>query len=233
MLRKSALKTGGIVAILLVFCMALWSSSWWLPCFTNMLGLRKVVSHTGGKWSDQVSREVVSNPIDVTVGDQKNSGFVVDPTKPWMIVLGRGSGQMGYDTICLDQNGAATVYRHVTRGRSLQLEKLTLLFPPDRVSMALASLKENGIYDLASEYHAKTHDGTQWVLRVVQGSQSKDVFCDNNFPQGIVSLATTMDGLFQKTADGLFQKNGITALPWAQVPDSERVQQSQYLKVYL
>ncbi|AMV27946.1 hypothetical protein VT84_26315 [Gemmata sp. SH-PL17] len=123
----------------------------------------------------------------------------LDPSKPWQIEFGRGSGLEGLDTIKLNQNGKAILHRRKSELRGDvtvdSWETTTVVLSPEKVAKILDAVAENRLLELSKAYHSRMHDGTQWVLWVRQGEWEKAVYFNNRFPDSIVQFAKKLDGV--------------------------------------
>jgi hypothetical protein len=72
--------------------------------FAHMTKLPAVVVHSGKRWSQGLSKEVISYPLSWTLSDT-NPAFAVDPSKVWTIVLARGSRPGVLDTVDVSHDG--------------------------------------------------------------------------------------------------------------------------------
>ena len=131
--------------------------------------------------------------------------FRIDPTNPYRIELGRGSGQYGLDTVTITQDGEVVLYR---RGKMATWFKGTMQLPDEAVGQVLKAVEDNKLLGLHKEYHANVADGTQWVLWIKQGENEKSVYFNNYFPPEIVKFAESLDKLLSENESG-----NVTWLP--------------------
>jgi hypothetical protein len=136
----------------------------------------------------------------------------LDPTRPWRIEFGRGSGWHGLNTVVVASDGTAVL--HSLRGNDREYwETITLRLPPAALADVVAAVEENRLLGLRRAYAASVHDGTQWVLWVVQGEYEKAVYFDNDFPAAIERFAAALDRILAA--------NGSESADWTRVPDGD------------
>lgn len=115
--------------------------------------------------------------------------FVLDETQPFRIELGRGSGWYGLDTIEINNSAEVLVYRQTRSG----WETTTFTLTPTELNSITKALDRHQVFKLARAYHADVSDGTQWVFRTTQNSQSKTIYCNNYFPDSLLNFASRLD----------------------------------------
>ena len=75
--------------------------------------------------------------VEVEVTPDTRPAFQFDPSQPWQIDLGRGSGMYGLDTVALASDGRAVLYLakwiRNSNVNSQTWQKATLTLPPDAV----------------------------------------------------------------------------------------------------
>lgn len=123
-----------------------------------------------------------------------------DPSIPYDLKFGRGSGSDGYETIAIDEQG------HVLklRPRPGRLEndghyywEVSSSSINKKASQQIAELiLEHHLPEMASEYHADVADGSQWEIRLIQGNAEKHIYCNNHFPEAIQDFAVAFDRIF-------------------------------------
>jgi hypothetical protein len=140
----------------------------------------------------------------------------IDPNEPFEIDLGRGSGWHGLNTVTIDQDGKAILYR-LARGMGpfggsyLCFETGMLQLPDESVVEVLAAVKHSGVLALNREYcRSNIADGTQWIFRVRQGDGERVVYCDNSFPRPMERFAEELDAILAE--------NGLSGVTWHRVP---------------
>ena len=149
---------------------------------------------------------------EVEVVPDPRPAFTLEPTQPWKIDLGRGSGWHGLDTVALAHDGRVVLHqakweREGTANRQRR-ESAELTLPPDAIRHITDSVVAERLLDLGREYHAKgVADGTQWVLWVRQGGREKAVYLDNHFPEAAVQFAATVDAELTAAGAGLRWRN--------------------------
>jgi hypothetical protein len=139
--------------------------------------------------------------------------FQIDPAQPFRLELGRGSGWHGLDTIRIDQQGKAILYRQKLVEQQATWENATFQLRPDAVAEVLKSVEANGLMHLHRAYHADVSDGTQWVLWIKQGEREKSVYFNNLFPRSITRFAEQLDGILAA--------KGMMRADWQPVPPAE------------
>jgi hypothetical protein len=126
----------------------------------------------------------------------------IDPSEPFQIRLGRGSGWHGLNTVAITNDGTTSLFRHkLERRRGADrgyTETLTLILPASELTKLLSDLDDSEVLKLEREYHdANIHDGRQWVFLVQQGERETSVYCDNKFPRAITRFAEALDALLE------------------------------------
>lgn len=140
--------------------------------------------------------------------------FRIDPTRPFRLEFGRGSGWHGLDTIRIDQDGKVVLYRLNRREQEPGWETAELQLRPDTLAEVLKAVETNNLMNLYRTYRdPDIHDGTQWVLWIKQEGHEKSVYFDNIFPRKIRGFAERLDGIL--SAAGLHQ------VTWHPVPAEE------------
>ena len=150
-------------------------------------------------------------------------GSRLDSARPWRVELGRGSGMVGLNTVAVGSDGTATAYRLRVEDRGRPFwETTTLRLPPEAVDEVRVAVDQHRLLGLGRVYRAAgVHDGTQWVLRVVQGDFEKAVYFDNRFPRAIEGFADDLDRVLAA--------NGLAEAQWTRVPDAEARNHEQEL----
>ena len=110
---------------------------------------------------------------------------------------------MGLNTLIIHEHGTVTLYR---LGEFDTWETGKLLLSSDDVNMILENMTNMHLMSLHREYHAMVHDGTQWVLWIQQGEQTKSVYFNNHFPQAIRD--------FSEFLDRLLLRRGLLDVSW-------------------
>ena len=125
-----------------------------------------------------------------SVSDQRDMKFRTD--QGYTISFGRGSGWFGLETIEVDLNLNAKIYRQTESGWKTCSISLT----NDEWRKITDSIERHQLYKLDREYHADVADGTQWILWIVQNGRSKLVYCNNFFPDNLRTFAHDIDSVF-------------------------------------
>lgn len=153
-----------------------------------------VVLGTGGS----LAAEPRNHPLTRTE-PSKTAPFKIDPAKEFHIDLGRGSGLDGLATVALSSDGQVTLHRlkHIRKG---QWQKATATFDRAAIDRLLAVIESNKLMEMAAQYHADVHDGTQWILWIRQGQSAKAFYFNNHFPEGIRKFAKALDEEIKRAA---------------------------------
>jgi hypothetical protein len=133
--------------------------------------------------------------------------FVVDPGKPFIFELGRGSGWGGLDIVEIRETGVVRLQRAENRP---QAESTTLNLTRAQVKELVSLINEEELTRLGAVYDGHINDGTQWVLWIRQGSSEKAVYFDNAFPRDVTTVADRIDAMLQAA--------GLPRATWAAVP---------------
>jgi hypothetical protein len=140
--------------------------------------------------------------------------LTIDHAQPFWLEFGRGSGWHGLDTVKLDQTGRTVLHRmkseHKDDVEFLSWQVATLQLSPRALGEVLKAVESNGLLGLHGEYHAKIHDGTQWVLWIKQRDNEKSVYFNNNFPRRIRAFAEQLDTILAGA--------GYSRVAWQPVP---------------
>jgi hypothetical protein len=143
--------------------------------------------------------------------------FVMDHTHPFWLEFGRGSGWHGLNTVKIDQTGRVVLHRmksmHQNDVTVQSWEVGTLQLPPEAITELLKAVESNNLLGLQKAYHANVHDGTQWVLWIMQGEQEKSVYFDNHFPRSITAFAQQLDAILAQA--------GLDKVAWQPVDDRQ------------
>jgi hypothetical protein len=145
--------------------------------------------------------------------------FVLDPSKPFVIELGRGSGRSGLDIVKVNNTGAVEMTR-VTRGQNT--ESASLQFSSADVATLVGLVNANQITSMGRTYSDPgVDDGTQWVLWIEQPPSAKAIYFNNSFPSQITAYANGLDALLQK--------NGLSTARWSPMPKQKGIDQQNAL----
>ena len=155
-------------------------------------------------------RDSTAGHFPVRTKPARGDVFEIDRLKNFHFELGRGSGLYGLNTIVF--NGAGEVVLHKLCECSVW-HTTTVKLKDGFVEHILEVIRHEKIMNMPEAFHSGTADGTQWVLWISQGSNSKTIYCDNYFPDGIRHLAETID--FCVSA------SGVNSKPWISLPFSE------------
>jgi hypothetical protein len=128
-----------------------------------------------------------------TPGD---GGFEIDPDQAFTVMLGRGSGMDGLDTVRWESDGNVTLWRRNSKILGT-LERAKLTADTPRTELLLKAVNTRGVMGMKKMYSGGVSDGTQWVLLIQQGENKKAVYLDNWFPHEAAGLAGDIDGLLE------------------------------------
>ncbi|HEY7118419.1 MAG TPA: hypothetical protein VH475_17655, partial [Tepidisphaeraceae bacterium] len=118
--------------------------------------------------------------------------FVLNPSKPFVIEFGRGSGRGGLDIVKVDQTGSVQLSR-IAEGQ--RVESTSLRLSRAEVTALVGLVNTNQLTGMGRTYSAPgVADGTQWVLWIEQSPYQKSVYCNNSFPGPITVYASGLDG---------------------------------------
>jgi hypothetical protein len=151
--------------------------------------------------------------------------FTIDPTQPFWLEFGRGSGWHGLDIVKIDQTGRAVLQRMNSEHRNdaavLPWEVATLRLSREALAEVLKAVESNGLTGLHKGYHQDIADGTQWVLWIKQGEREKSVYFNNSFPPAITGFAAQLDAILVRA--------GLDKVTWEPVPEQEARQHEREL----
>src|SRR5262245_50480556 len=147
--------------------------------------------------------------------------------QPFKIVLGRGSGWHGLDTVAITESGAVTVHRRtvISDGENpiRGWEEAELSLPRDLLMKVVDSIEANHLLKLADVYSGSVADGSQWILLVTQGRNRKAVMFSNHFPLEIQRFAQHIDAVLRDCRIGtvtwqrlgrFFSDRARAKVPW-------------------
>jgi hypothetical protein len=161
------------------------------------------------------------NASTQTVEPDTRPAFVLDPSKPFVIELGRGSGWHGLDIVKVDETGAVKLSR--VEGRP-DAESASLQLSRTDVATLVGLVNSNGLTRMGRMYSdPRVQDGTQWVLWIEQPPSQKSVYFNNSFPAQITAYANGLDALLNKA--------GLSAAEWSPTPTQQSMDQQKALWV--
>lgn len=147
---------------------------------------------------------------------------VADP----LIELARGSEWDGFDSARIPPQGPATLYRlvHERRGDTIWFHHETAELPVSPATRAAlrSEIERLRLFALESHYAENIDDGTQWLLRIVDGDRTLRVYCDNKFPPSLEAFAKALDA-------GL-ERDGLERLEWRRMADDEPLPRQNALR---
>ncbi len=104
----------------------------------------------------------------------------------FVFTMGVGSGMYGLDVLRVDASGNASYVFSIDHDNWWQRE---FRIPPAEVAKLRRLLVEVDYRSMARAYHADVCDGTQWCIRVDVKGATKQVYCNNYFPEAAERLA--------------------------------------------
>jgi len=145
--------------------------------------------------------------------------FLLDPAKPFVLELGRGSGLQGLDIIKVDQSGTLSMSRTT---RSADTESTSLTLTRNDIAALADLVNTNQLTTMGQAYSDPSiADGTQWILWIQQGASEKAIYFNNSFPDQITTFASNLDALLQAA--------GSTAAKWTPLPKQQAADQQKAL----
>ena len=130
-----------------------------------------------------------------------------DSSQVYRIAFWRGSGLDGLETVEIDENLNARLYRQTSNG----LETCNISLALNEYGVVTDSIHKNRLFELDRAYHAEVADGTQWIVWIRQNEISKTIYCNNYFPDSLRLFAKDVDSVFDIDDD---------LLEWSLVPAS-------------
>jgi hypothetical protein len=145
--------------------------------------------------------------------------FVLDPSKPFVVELGRGRGLHGLDIIRIDQTGSVELQR-VKQDASI--ESAALRLPAADIKKLVDLINAGQLTSMARAYSDPgVADGTQWVLWIQQSPADKSISFNSAFPKQITAFASDLDALLQTA--------GVGSAVWSAVPRQNAMDQQSAL----
>ncbi|MCP4396865.1 MAG: hypothetical protein GY801_06150 [bacterium] len=158
----------------------------------------------------------ISSPLAQVVKEHRPP-FTIDPTAPFLVMFGRGSGRFGLNTAEINEQGTVGLYRIRSEERDdawhLFWETGTLQLSPEDLEVVVDSINTFQPTALHKEYHAEVYDGTQWVLWLKQEPHEKSVYCNNHFPESMYE--------FSDFLDEFLAEHGLENVTWTKVPQED------------
>lgn len=147
------------------------------------------------------------------------AAFVLDPTKPFVIELGRGSGLNGLDIVKVDETGTVLFTRFEGRPKP---ETASLQLSNAELASLVSLVNTNQITSMGRTYtDPAIADGTQWVLWIEQPQSQKSIYFNNAFPSPIVE--------FSEGLNTLLHDAGAPDVTWQVLPEDEALKQQHEL----
>jgi hypothetical protein len=122
----------------------------------------------------------------------------IEPTKPFELHFGRGSGWRGLDTVQIKTNGDVILYRQVRNLSQREWQTATLTISKSDHKAICDALITNQVLNLHNQVATNVSDGIQWILLATQSGHTKAVYFDNLFPPPITNFARTIDLFLDK-----------------------------------
>jgi hypothetical protein len=122
-----------------------------------VVGSVAVVGCTAQPSDDEPADPFFNQPLSHVEKDDRPT-FQIDPSKPFQIEFGRGSGWHGLDTVKVNQDGLVVLHR---LKKSADWERATLQLPDDALAKVLEQVDADHLLELHRAYHANVADGTQ------------------------------------------------------------------------
>jgi hypothetical protein len=107
----------------------------------------------------------------------------------FLFTMGVGSGMYGLDVFRVDATGNAT-YVFSTGHDHWWMRDFRMA--PEQVAKLRRLLVDVDYRTMARAYYADVADGTQWGIRVDVNGSTKQVYCNNYFPEAAERLADTV-----------------------------------------
>jgi hypothetical protein len=148
--------------------------------------------------------------------------FVLDPSKPFVVEFGRGSGWHGLDVVKVDQTGSV----QLSRISGQNVESTSLQLSNTDLATLVGLVNANQLTSMARMYaDPRIVDGTQWVLWIEQSPSEKSIYFNNSFPNQITAYAHGLDALLQKA--------GLSAATWSALPKQRAIDQQKALWAHI
>lgn len=145
----------------------------------------------------------------IVVEADTRAPFVLDPSQPFVIELGRGSGQSGLDIVKIDETGAVQLSRSEGRPHP---ETAALQLSSTALATLVGSVHSHTLTSLGRSYSdPRIADGTQWVLWIEQPPLKKSTYFNNAFPVQITAFASDLDGLLHNAGLGTAKWTALSA----------------------
>ncbi len=122
--------------------------------------------------------------------------FDFNPSRPFKVDFGRGSGMSGLNTVAITEDGSVNLFRHNHIGG--HWERTTMRLTPAQLRNLADAIARHGLAKLNREYRSGAYDGTQWVLWIRQDDRERTSYFDNEFPSGIVAFSRELDEILLK-----------------------------------
>ncbi|MCP4113680.1 MAG: hypothetical protein GY749_50500 [Desulfobacteraceae bacterium] len=155
-------------------------------------------------------------PLSRTESDSRKIDF--DPSKPYRLEIGRGSGWLGLNTIKIEENGSVAVYILKEEQREDVIysycENGLLKLAEEDMRIIADKIAELEILDMDRSYYAEgISDGTQWIFWIQQDKKQKSIYFSNHFPKKIQDVAVFIDEILENA--------GYKEIEWKRIPDRE------------
>jgi len=148
-----------------------------------------------------------------------------DPDKPYRLKFGRGSHKDGLQTIEIDEQGQAVLYRSAEAadgdGHRSAWETATVSIDAEAVKRMAELIRDQGLLEMNLAYRANVVDGSQWIFRLDQGDKHKSIYFENFFPESIQDFAVALDHEMEAA--------GADRAEWSPVPEEQEREHEQDL----
>ncbi|MEK0451958.1 MAG: hypothetical protein RL088_4226 [Verrucomicrobiota bacterium] len=136
--------------------------------------------------------------------------FPFNPSQPYTLVLGRGNGVDGFNTVAIYPDGRVVINQKATQ---TSWERATVRLSPEEVRLVAESVVRNQLPSLKAEYHRDdVFDGKQWEMIIRQSGRVKETYFNNNFPAAIVNFSRELDTIIQNAS-----RNKLDWLPSSRI----------------
>ena len=117
----------------------------------------------------------------------------------FVFAMGVGRGMHGLDVFRVDASGNAS---YIFLTGHVDWWKRDFKIPPAEVAKLRRLLVDVDYGSMTRSYHADVCDGTQWCIRVDVNGATKQVYCDNYFPEAAQRLADAVSKELLLAHDG-------------------------------
>jgi hypothetical protein len=155
-----------------------------------------------------------------TVVADTRPSWLFDPSRPFVVELGRGSGWHGLDVVLLDSSGTVSMTRQRISANGMVWHCASATLGPAQVNRIAVSVVDLQPHTMGRSYSSDLQDGCQWVLRIEQGGREKSIYFNNSFPSPVNVFAAAIDA----------EINGLPTPPtWTPLSEGEARQRESRL----